>query len=72
MRAHELPHVLLRHELTGKLPGLPFRTCRPDQEEATTLGGTLQSASSLFLGMIVPDSFQGKDCDCFVCCGYCE
>jgi Zn-dependent peptidase ImmA (M78 family) len=41
--AHELAHVLLKHDLseTREVGGLPFRTCRPDQEEeATTLGGT--------------------------------
>lgn len=43
--AHELSHLLLRHELTEirEVAGLPFRTCRTDQkEEATTLmlGGT--------------------------------
>ena len=42
--AHELAHIILRHDLTEiqYLNDVPFRTCRPDQEqEATTLGGTL-------------------------------
>ena len=42
--AHELSHLLLEHELTEvrEVGGVPFRTCRADQEEeATTLGGTL-------------------------------
>src|SRR5712692_4750953 len=42
--AHEFSHLLLEHELTEirEVGGVPFRTCRPDQEqEATTLGGTL-------------------------------
>jgi Zn-dependent peptidase ImmA (M78 family) len=42
--AHELSHLILEHELTEikEIDGLPFRTCRPDQEEqATALGGTL-------------------------------
>ena len=42
--AHELAHILLEHDLTEiqYLDGVPFRTCRPDQEEhATALGGTL-------------------------------
>ena len=42
--AHELAHILLKHDLTEiqYLNEVPFRTCRPDQEhEATTLGGTL-------------------------------
>lgn len=42
--AHELAHVLLEHELSElrEVGGVPFRTCRPDQEEeATTLGATL-------------------------------
>lgn len=42
--AHELAHVLLEHELSEvrEVSGVPFRTCRADQEEeATTLGATL-------------------------------
>jgi len=42
--AHELSHLILEHELTEvrQVNGIPFRTCKPDQEEqATTLGGTL-------------------------------
>lgn len=42
--AHELSHLLLKHELSevGELDGVPFRTCRPDEEEqATALGSTL-------------------------------
>ena len=42
--AHELAHIILKHDLTEiqYLNEVPFRTCRPDQEqEATTLGGTL-------------------------------
>jgi Zn-dependent peptidase ImmA (M78 family) len=42
--AHELSHLLLKHELTEvrEIAGVTFRTCRSDQEEeATTLGGTL-------------------------------
>jgi Zn-dependent peptidase ImmA (M78 family) len=42
--AHELSHLLLGHELTEirEVAGVPFRTCRADQEqEATNLGGTL-------------------------------
>jgi Zn-dependent peptidase ImmA (M78 family) len=42
--AHELAHLLLGHELSEirELGGVPFRTCRPDEEEqATTFGGTL-------------------------------
>jgi Zn-dependent peptidase ImmA (M78 family) len=50
--AHELSHLLLRHELTEirEVAGLPFRTCRTDQEEeATTLGGTLLLPRPLLL-----------------------
>jgi Zn-dependent peptidase ImmA (M78 family) len=53
--AHELAHVLLRHELSEirEVGGLPFRTCRPDQEEeATTLGGTLLLPRPLLLGAV--------------------
>ena len=42
--AHELAHILLKHELAEirEIAGVPFRTCRPDEEqEATTYGGTL-------------------------------
>ncbi len=42
--AHELAHIILKHDLTEiqHLNDVPFRTCRPDQEqEATALGGTL-------------------------------
>jgi hypothetical protein len=42
--AHELSHVLLKHELSEirEVSGVPFRTCRPDEEEqATSFGGTL-------------------------------
>lgn len=42
--AHEFSHLLLEHELTEirEVAGVPFRTCRSDQEEeATNLGGTL-------------------------------
>ncbi len=42
--AHELAHLILKHELSEvrDLAGTPFRTCRPDEElQATTFGGTL-------------------------------
>jgi Zn-dependent peptidase ImmA (M78 family) len=42
--AHELAHLHLEHQLSEirEIEGLPFRTCRPDQEEqATSWGGTL-------------------------------
>jgi Zn-dependent peptidase ImmA (M78 family) len=42
--AHELSHLLLRHELSEvrEISGVPFRTCQPDEEEqATNFGGTL-------------------------------
>jgi len=42
--AHELSHLLLKHELSEvrEISGVPFRTCRPDEEEqATNFGGTL-------------------------------
>jgi IrrE N-terminal-like domain len=41
--AHEIAHLFLKHDLTEirVVAGVPFRTCRPDQEEeATALGGT--------------------------------
>jgi hypothetical protein len=42
--AHELSHLLLKHELSEvrEISGVPFRTCRPEEEEqATNFGGTL-------------------------------
>jgi Zn-dependent peptidase ImmA (M78 family) len=42
--AHEVSHLMLEHDLTEirEVDGVPFRTCRPDEEEqATALGGTL-------------------------------
>jgi len=42
--AHELAHVMLKHDLSEirELDGMPFRTCKPDEEEeATAFGGTL-------------------------------
>lgn len=42
--AHELSHLQLDHELSEvrEVDGVPFRTCRPDEEEqATAFGGTL-------------------------------
>jgi Zn-dependent peptidase ImmA (M78 family) len=50
--AHELSHLLLNHELTEirEVAGVPFRTCRSDQEEeATALGGTLLLPRPLLL-----------------------
>ena len=42
--AHEISHILLKHELSEvtEFDGVPIRTCRPDEDEqATALGGTL-------------------------------
>ncbi|MDP9203306.1 MAG: ImmA/IrrE family metallo-endopeptidase [Gemmatimonadota bacterium] len=50
--AHELSHLLLEHELTEirEVAGVPFRTCRADQEEeATNLAGTLLLPRPLLL-----------------------
>jgi Zn-dependent peptidase ImmA (M78 family) len=50
--AHELSHLLLGHDLdeVRVVAGMPFRTCRPDQEEqATNLGGTLLLPRPLLL-----------------------
>jgi Zn-dependent peptidase ImmA (M78 family) len=50
--AHEVSHLLLGHELdeVRTVAGVPFRTCRPDQEEeATNLGGTLLLPRPLLL-----------------------
>lgn len=58
--AHELSHLLLDHEMTEvrEIAGVPFRTCRSDQEqEATTLGGTLMLPRPLLLHAVS----QGMD-----------
>lgn len=50
--AHELAHVMLKHELSEirELEGMPFRTCKPDEEEeATAFGGTLLLPRPLLL-----------------------
>jgi Zn-dependent peptidase ImmA (M78 family) len=50
--AHELAHLMLRHDLSEvrDLNGMPFRTCRPDEEEeATAFGGTLLLPRPLLL-----------------------
>jgi IrrE N-terminal-like domain len=47
--AHELSHLILKHDLSEirEVAGLPFRTCRADQEEeATALGGASTAAAS--------------------------
>jgi Zn-dependent peptidase ImmA (M78 family) len=64
--AHELSHLLLDHELTEirEVAGVPFRTCRSNQEEeATNLGGTLLLPRQLLLkaatqGMDIEDVAQ--------------
>ncbi|MBI1759230.1 MAG: ImmA/IrrE family metallo-endopeptidase [Actinobacteria bacterium] len=50
--AHEIAHLLLQHDLTEirEIEGVPFRTCRPDEEEqATVFGGTLLLPRPLLL-----------------------
>lgn len=50
--AHELAHDMLKHELSEvrHLNGMPFRTCRPDEEEeATAFGATLLLPRPLLL-----------------------
>jgi Zn-dependent peptidase ImmA (M78 family) len=50
--AHELAHILLKHELSEvrRIDDYAFRTCRPDQEEqATAMGGTLMLPRPLLL-----------------------
>lgn len=50
--AHELAHVMLQHDLSEikDLNGMPFRTCKPDEEEeATAFGGTLLLPRPLLL-----------------------
>lgn len=50
--AHELAHLILIHDLTEirVVASMPFRTCRPDQEEeATALGGTILLPRPLLL-----------------------
>lgn len=50
--AHELSHIMLGHDLTEvrEVSGMPFRTCRPDEEEqATAFGGTILLPRTLLL-----------------------
>lgn len=50
--AHELAHVMLKHDLSEvrEVNGMPFRTCKPDEEEeATAFGGTLLLPRPLLL-----------------------
>lgn len=50
--AHELSHLVLEHDLTElhEVEGVPFRTCRPDEEEqATAFGGTLMLPRPLLI-----------------------
>ncbi len=50
--AHEIAHILLQHELTevSEFDGVPFRTCRPDEEEqATALGATILLSRPLLI-----------------------
>ncbi|MGP4028825.1 ImmA/IrrE family metallo-endopeptidase [Actinomadura sp. 3N407] len=53
--AHELSHLLLKHELTEvrEVDGTPFRTCQPEEEEqATAMGGTLMLPRPLLLSAV--------------------
>lgn len=50
--AHELSHVMLEHDLSEirEIGEMPFRTCKPDEEEeATAFGGTLLLPRPLLL-----------------------
>jgi len=50
--AHELSHILLEHQLAEvrEIEGVPFRTCRPaEEEQATHLGGTILLPRPLLL-----------------------
>lgn len=66
--AHELAHLHLQHDLSEirEVEGLPFRTCRPDEEEqATAWGGTLLLPRPLLMRAAVrgdgPEQIA-KDC----------
>jgi Zn-dependent peptidase ImmA (M78 family) len=53
--AHELSHMMLDHQLSEirVVAGVPFRSCQPDQEEeATSLGGTLLLPRPLLLNAV--------------------
>ena len=53
--AHELAHVMLRHELSEirELDGMPFRTCKPhEEEEATAFGGIMLLPRPLLLSAV--------------------
>lgn len=53
--AHELSHLMLKHDLSEvrDVGGVPFRTCRPDEEEqATAFGGTLLLPRPLLMSAV--------------------
>jgi Zn-dependent peptidase ImmA (M78 family) len=53
--AHELGHLILEHELSEirEIEGVPFRSCRPDEEEqATAFGATVLLPRPLLISMI--------------------
>jgi Zn-dependent peptidase ImmA (M78 family) len=55
VQAHELSHLLLASQLDEIriVAGVPFRTCRPEQEEeATNLGGALLLPRLLLLSAV--------------------
>jgi len=61
--AHELGHLILKHELgeIREVEGVPFRSCKPDEEEqATAFGSTLLLPTQLlktlvFKGISTPE-----------------
>lgn len=53
--AHELSHIVLNHDLSEvrEMDGVPFRTCKPgEEEEATAFGGTLLLPRPLLLSAV--------------------
>ena len=68
--AHELAHIILKHELSEilEVSGVPFRSCRTDQEEeANALAGTLLLPRSLLTrfvyrdrGSLTPDAVAAR------------
>ena len=53
--AHELGHLILKHELgeIRQVEGVPFRSCKPDEEEqATAYGSTLLLPSQVLKSLV--------------------
>ncbi len=61
--AHELAHIRLKHDLSEirEINGMPFRTCKPEEEEeATAFGATLLLPRPLLLSAVLRGATIGQ------------